>query len=637
MATTTQPDHPQPSRPSSATPFSGRVAWQDNVPAAVIEEQEWSSQSPGWKAWRKYLKQREDGPLPWLLKDKRSPLLWCLPELSEGVETEAAGLTEARISALHKARRGRLAPQWNMADEATAWLADRLAMNFQDLAIPPLGWAAECVAWAYALPRLTRWLPSETWWALAEQLFETAEDAVGGFPAIESETPRVAALTQQLLAGELPLALATGLPEMECFARLAELGRQVLNDALEQLLDGEGLPAAQLLPYFRPLAACWTRCAAMLQMLPEPGWNKASRGQYRFLAGHLLRFCKADGRAMLAQGRAGDACPALLQAVLRQANDSDAWRYAASLEDRSLGLKSTYKANAPAGLKPFSKKTPAAYSSEWSEAALLRRNWQSTSPSLAVRYDGAEIEAELNIGRHGLLNGAWTTEVHVNGERLQPSKGWACVCWETDSDVDYLELEMALGSGVRLQRQFLLARQDGFALLADALLSQQPGKLSVRSRFPLAPGMSFEPAATTREGSLKDDKPRALLLPLALPEWRSAPAGGEFALHDGALDYVLQGHGRALFAPLFIDLDGRRLRRNACTWRALTVAQERRILPPDDASGFRVQIGEQQWLAYRSLMSRGSRTVLGLNTNYEYVVGRFDREEGVIDPLLQVE
>ena len=40
----------------------------------------------------------------------------------------------------------------------------------------------------------------------------------------------------------------------------------------------------------------------------------------------------------------------------------------------------------------------------------------------------------------------------------------------------------------RVQRSLLLARRDRFALLADAVLGKQPGKLEYRSCLPLGPG-----------------------------------------------------------------------------------------------------------------------------------------------------
>ena len=54
------------------------------------------------------------------------------------------------------------------------------------------------------------------------------------------------------------------------------------------------------------------------------------------------------------------------------------------------------------------------------------------------------------------------------------------LCWVSDDDVDYLELEIEFGEGLRVQRHLLLARHDRFLLLADAVLSRG------RRRFTIA-------------------------------------------------------------------------------------------------------------------------------------------------------
>ena len=64
-----------------------------------------------------------------------------------------------------------------------------------------------------------------------------------------------------------------------------------------------------------------------------------------------------------------------------------------------------------------------------------------------------------------------------------------------------------------------LARQERFLLLADAVLGERSGALDYRGTLPLAPGVSWRGAKETREGILVGRR-RALVLPLALPEWR---------------------------------------------------------------------------------------------------------------------
>jgi hypothetical protein len=90
-----------------------------------------------------------------------------------------------------------------------------------------------------------------------------------------------------------------------------------------------------------------------------------------------------------------------------------------------------------------------------------------------------------------------------------------------------------------------------------------------------------------------------------------------------------------MFAPLFLDLKPRRMRR-PLTWRQLTVAEGLEIQPNDAAVGYRVMVGNQQWLIYRSLAGAGNRTLLGHNLASETLVARFGRD-GEVRPLLEVE
>jgi hypothetical protein len=211
---------------------------------------------------------------------------------------------------------------------------------------------------------------------------------------------------------------------------------------------------------------------------------------------------------------------------------------------------------------------------------------------------------------------------------------WDDVCWVSDDDVDYLELE-AQFDGARVQRQMLLARQDRFLLLADAVLGPEPRRIEYRGTLPLRPGVSFRAAEETREGWLAGRKPRCAVLPLALPEWRGDSRGGDLSWDEAGLQLSHAAQGRSLFAPLWIDLDPRR-RECPLTWRQLTVAELRENVRSDVAAGYRVQIGKRQWLIYRSLTGPANRSVLGANLTSQFLLARFTRK-GVARELLEVE
>jgi hypothetical protein len=122
---------------------------------------------------------------------------------------------------------------------------------------------------------------------------------------------------------------------------------------------------------------------------------------------------------------------------------------------------------------------------------------------------------------------------------------------------------------------------------------------------------------------------------LALPEWRSEFCHGN--LHADPQHLVLQqaAEGLNLYAPLLIDLDPAR-ERHELTWRRLTVAENLRTVSRDEAVGYRVQIGREQWLIYRTLAPRGNRSVLGINTVADFVLSRF-LKSGTTEPLIVIE
>ena len=73
------------------------------------------------------------------------------------------------------------------------------------------------------------------------------------------------------------------------------------------------------------------------------------------------------------------------------------------------------------------------------------------------------------------------------------------------------------------------------------------------------------------------------------------------------------------------------------TWRELTVADELRIVRPDEARALRIQIGVDQWFVYRNLAQPIRRTALGLHTLADFFAARFDAEDGSFETMVEVE
>ncbi|MGE0609124.1 MAG: hypothetical protein AB7O62_18670 [Pirellulales bacterium] len=592
---------------SGVLPLPARVTWDEEAPAWTADPEAWIEDGLGWDAWVRHLKRRSLPKLPRLLAGTSlHPMLWALPSGLEGGETTA--LVEELARFAQKPPKSAAAFEGLLRN----WL--QAAPNRpRDAA-----WAVECVAWSYVLPVAAPAVSSRLWWHAFDLLWQTARQSINlrgeGDPLID-----------QYLAGELPFVLGRLFPEIEDLSLLAEPGLATICAGLQTMLADDGYPLAAAWDQWRPLWACWTRVRAWGRK-KQPVWDELCESRYKQLLAHSLRATRKDGTQSLQQGAGG------------------AWR--ADLFDAALSLAGGRKEMAAAQLalpggdsrvkyKPGELPRPA-HEAATSRMAVLRRNWSADSDMLAVDFRGVEIQFELVAGRDVLWSGPWKLNISVDDRPVAPSGPWKSVCWFSDKDVDYLELEAPLMDGLIVQRQMLLARNEQFLLLGDGILGSQPRRLAYASTLPLRPGITFTPAKETREGFLAGRKRRAVVLPLALPEWRADSRGGELLWTDDGLQLrQTAANAASLFAPLLFDLSPRRLEQ-PLTWRRLTVAEQRNPVAADQGVAFRAQAGGRQWIVYRSLNGRVNRTFIGANVTSEFFCGRFTRG-GLVRPLLEIE
>jgi hypothetical protein len=253
---------------------------------------------------------------------------------------------------------------------------------------------------------------------------------------------------------------------------------------------------------------------------------------------------------------------------------------------------------------------------------------------LTAATSGSQFQIELRAKRRVLLCGLWKVSLRCDDHSLAPVSHWRTVLRHRDADGDYLELELVLAEQVRLQRHIFLAKRDRIAFLADAVIADQPARLQYQATWQLAKEVRVEPAQENWECYLRSAKRRAVVLPLALPEWRCQTERGQLLAADGAMVLSQTRSGRCLMAPLFVDLKRRRFRRRI-TWRRLTVAEALSAQNDDVAVAYRVAVGKRQWLIYRALAYCANRTVLGHNLVSEFLLARFYRS-GKVKPLIEI-
>jgi len=590
-----------------------RPQWHRSAPSVVASADNWDVGSEGWTSWSAHLAdRRRPRPVAAILQSKRPSVTWAMPSVAAAAPAGRMLAPVDLIAALDRIERNK---SWNATtgpvELATDWTNEAMHRRGATFGL-------ECIAWCRALPALTAIVPADLWWRLFELVLHFAEDA--------ATTTDDDLLSRQWLGVELPLSLAYLFPEISPARALAQHGDRALADGIASLVTVGGMPSAENLSAALPLLATWTRSRAVAQRLKKSCWNNDAETRYGAFARQVLRLLRRDGTLALSApgGRAADRD--LFVAAFAGASRADR-ALARLLIPGYIGPK-----RAAAELLP-----PSPANDETAGVSLLRPSWTRSRERLVVARTGSDLWTELACGRDVLWSGKWSCEVRRNGTALMPEANarWEEVCWITNEDVDYVELELALSGGIRVERQVVLARKDRFLFLADAVLGDEPAPLEYCSVLPLGADIAFDASTESREGYLVGSKARALAFPLRLPEWRAEPCAGALDFVDAGLELRVSGNARRLYAPLFFDLDPRRIFRPA-TWRQFTIAESRQIVPADQAVSYRVQVRNQHWLIYRSLGKRGNRTVLGQNLVSEFLVARFNRR-GEIAPLLEIE
>ncbi|MBN1589064.1 MAG: hypothetical protein JW888_06085 [Pirellulales bacterium] len=582
--------------------------WHKSAPGRLRKARKEGSADEVWSVWTSYLARRKTPkPLDRDVAPKDLPLLWALPD---GVEDEG---TRGLIERLSEVEHDGGIPEATLEEEALLWMTDAAAGRWK------LGYGLEAVAFSRVLPGLAGVLSSATWWNLLSYLVASSVEAAQ-WSVFESP------LVHQWVAGEVALTLAYWFPELIPCRKLARAGRRALAAGLAETLDGEGLPRAENLDELRPLLACWTRCQALGKSWKRGCFERGAAEQFEWAVRQALRWTRPDGTQVLARSSAGAASADWLAVAVGFDDDKDDHDIAAVVLP---GGKKSKKSRARRFL------AEAASHSEWSCAAVLRPEWSQASPHLSILYPGQTVYSELSTRGDLVWSGCWEWEVRLDDRPLRPESDWEETCWVSDDDADFLELEIELSEGVRLERQMIMAREDRVLLLADAILGTEPAAIEYRGCLPLEAGVSLDGMPETREAYLVARRRAALVLPLALPEWQGGRGVGTLQQTAAGLELRQQAKGCSMYCPLLFDLDPRRMTRRR-TWRQLTVAAERVIQPADVAVGYRVHSGRDQWLIYRSLAERANRTLLGHNLSSEMLFARFD-EAGEVEPLVEVE
>ncbi|MFH5803378.1 hypothetical protein [Alienimonas sp. DA493] len=392
-------------------------------------------------------------------------------------------------------------------------------------------------------------------------------------------------------------------------------------------------PNEDLAPDGTPLAARLPDAADWLPTL-EPGDGEAAA-----LVARLAALC--DRRGVPAFAPPGKENR--IAAALRRLAEPIDWPEGAA----APRLLAALPPNRARGLSfpPWERDAAPGFLSDPAAVGLLRSGWNRTADAVALAWPDGGPSLELRARGRRLFSGTWGLSVAIDGDPLDLTDGWACVCHHADDDGGFLELqwsgECAAGP-VRVERQAFLSRDGGFAALSDAVRLTGPEATDAvvehAMTLPVAAGLSAGVAPDTREARLfggRKNWQRGRVFPLALPQYPGGPEPGSIEAADAALTVRHRARG-GLVAPVAIDWNRWR-EDDPADWRTLTVTENRRRLGPAHAGAHRLRIGRKHhlFLYRRTDDSPAPRAALGHHHSWETLIARFSRK-GEVSPLLRV-
>lgn len=490
--------------------------------------------------------------------------------------------------------------------------------------------AADCAAaimWAAAIPALAENLEPDVVRSLLESLIQLRESVL--------QRHEASSISHLMIGAELGLTLAwrcKGVPGTDglksssivALTQWVEREQESISAALEQPLQTR-LTLASLI-----------RCRRLIQKTTKRGWTKQANHIGDRLATWVCAMTMHTGSSIFSNASRkqvkDDLGPSGLLAAACDFNaECLTGALTAALGQMPSGGRLAWQVSLP----------EAMHHDGDAKVAVMFPDWDVRRGRTHIDYSSDDVRVEIFAGRKMVITGTWQAMIETDGAQQSPDGSWSEICEYSDDDVHYLEIEQPWTDGMLLQRQFMLVRDDRCLMLADSIVPQGnnprlPESINYSCRLPLPESIHLNPEPETREAFLSDHSDRALVIPMSASEWTIGPTDAKIRQSsDGCLVLSTSGRNR-LYAPLWFDFQKRRFKRKR-TWRQLTIADQLRLVSREEAAGFRVQVGSEQWVVYRSLGERACRSFLGKHLVAGFFGSRFDPEDGGHEALVTVD
>ena len=398
--------------------------------------------------------------------------------------------------------------------------------------------------------------------------------------------------------------------------------RRRLRELVASACDAKGIPTAEFLRNSREWLRILVETASIGTKSAEKWWTQVEQKRLGKLLGRMAAFVAGNTRFPFESTAAAEK------------------ETASQLIDRLAKLMEVT-------IEKTDAKSPQRLSFQSDEArtAVLTGGTAKEGDFVVVTSDGLTLRMEVAMRGVLLFQGDWPlTVLDATGHEQPLQKDWSPVCWFSDHDGDYLELQNTIDTGVTVLRQIHLSRTGHWLLTSDVLrVAEGAAKVttgwSLQTKWTFAPGLNsgWEQDGGAREAALLA-KHRVRVLPLGLPFDRMFASRGKLSHTTQGL--TLSSHGtsndRTICLPLLLDWSPLRIDEPA-EWVSLTVVEDGRISSADEARAYFWRIGVEQWMYYHSLVPpEAPRSMLGHHSAHETVVSRLNKK-GQHAPIVQVD
>jgi hypothetical protein len=445
-----------------------------------------------------------------------------------------------------------------------------------------------------------------------------------------------------LKAGLLSLTCGLLFDDVKGAPRLSRIGRASLNFQLLHVTDSAGTPVGEVFDALPEFLSLWSDGLLISRLFETTLWKSSATKRFDKMLRRLAAAVRTPG--ILTGTENGESAASLLRMAAAHHGVSPGSDEMVCLEpsvtsSRSTRSAASSKTTPSRKVKKLSKKAIPSWQSDDTDAACLRTSWAPDASMVTARFNSEPVKLDFVVEGVPIFSGPWQLELAEGGDILELEAAWECICWNSDSDVDYLELQLEFEGGPIIHRYVLLSRVQQFAIISDIISNSTPGRVDLATSLPLAHGVTLESSGNGREQILKAGDKTVRVFPLALPQDSGIGTAGHIGLNEvddcSSLTLSHASESGTMFSPIVFDWAPER-RSAPAEWRQLTVTRAGEI-DTSGAASFRIQIGKLHLVLYRSLGgTERYRTFLGYQAESETVIGHFTNS-GEIREILIVE